>query len=711
MGDDRGAWPISLEALTRRALPDVAAHLDAACDIVSAGPVAALLWLYDPAGSSFTLETCRLRAGAADVPPPRNCRVDVPARDVTARWEAAVALVQVPSLSRWAAANDLLAAEHDVPVRDPACAAAEPLGYLQFLASEPAPANADVLLDLIASRLGALLARRAEQTKANAVAEILRVQVGSSVVAWLTATASALRKATGAELCAVLTPQPDLTFRVVAVDHDRPVLGDLTAARESLCAQVARRGDVGRLRNFGDPEERQRVLHTTEFDADLVTALVERYLSSGIRAAMAGPVRMGEHSLALVLLLNKESGLSGEFSHHDEEVLRSVLALLASVIPSARLYDFVGEIARTETWGFLTDAKSRAALFDLLYRAVPGIVSASLRRTVAPGRPPETLELGTAPRSGAVRPNEAASTYEQDMPNLELPATLVLSLARAELSQYERRSVRFFAREIAQILRLDLHKRNETETFLQLQHVVKGGLAGVAGYTHELLSSYEVYKQQGVQSVLTQARFHKSLQRVRFYTKYVQTLIEQNRYLVGQMSRENLRIASSALDEIVREILRTVQPAFEQRELTFSFNNTIPGRQSTVSVDRGLIEVAIFNLMDNAIKYSYRRRSIEVWLGTERVGGRSQVGLHITNHGVLIASDDREVIFEPFTRRVTDPAAPLRSGTGLGLAIVRRVAEVHMGRITCESQLMSPSENVAKTTFFFRLPADRREAH
>lgn len=97
-------------------------------------------------------------------------------------------------------------------------------------------------------------------------------------------------------------------------------------------------------------------------------------------------------------------------------------------------------------------------------------------------------------------------------------------------------------------------------------------------------------------------------------------------------------------------------------------------------IDPFLIEQALVNLIDNAIKYSEREKSIEIF--TEKVD--SQLKITVKDHGFGIAKGHLERIFERFY--VTDKARTRQlGGTGLGLSIVKHICQAHGGKVEVAS--------------------------
>jgi two-component system phosphate regulon sensor histidine kinase PhoR len=106
-----------------------------------------------------------------------------------------------------------------------------------------------------------------------------------------------------------------------------------------------------------------------------------------------------------------------------------------------------------------------------------------------------------------------------------------------------------------------------------------------------------------------------------------------------------------------------------------------------------LLEQAIINLLDNAIKYSPSKQTI--YLTANRVN--NEVVIQVRDNGCGIGSEHLPRIFERFYR-VDKARSRKLGGTGLGLAIVKHIAQAHKGRASVESILGQGS------TFFIHLP-------
>jgi signal transduction histidine kinase len=93
------------------------------------------------------------------------------------------------------------------------------------------------------------------------------------------------------------------------------------------------------------------------------------------------------------------------------------------------------------------------------------------------------------------------------------------------------------------------------------------------------------------------------------------------------------------------------------------------------------LRTAVFNVLDNAIKYSGEHVDVQVRLA---VPDDKLVVLSVQDHGVGIPPDDMKSIFKRFYR-VTHRSLAHVKGTGLGLFIVKSIAQKHGGRVFAES--------------------------
>ena len=109
----------------------------------------------------------------------------------------------------------------------------------------------------------------------------------------------------------------------------------------------------------------------------------------------------------------------------------------------------------------------------------------------------------------------------------------------------------------------------------------------------------------------------------------------------------------------------------------------IPHNFSPIRADRTRLQEALYNLLDNAVKYS--REQSEIRVSARRRDG--EIELSVSDHGIGITKEDLPRIFERFYRADKARSPDKIRGTGLGLAIVKHIAQRHGGRVEAESEL------------------------
>lgn len=146
--------------------------------------------------------------------------------------------------------------------------------------------------------------------------------------------------------------------------------------------------------------------------------------------------------------------------------------------------------------------------------------------------------------------------------------------------------------------------------------------------------------------------------------------------LLAQADAGRIPVASEPLDltEELRSMLDDAQVFCEERQIKITADvqpNVV------VNGDRGLLRTAIFNLIDNAIKYNEPHGKISVSLRTES----QVVQLRIGNTGPGIDPADQSKVFDRFFRGAT-ALGEQRPGSGLGLSLAREIALAHGGNLT-----------------------------
>ena len=148
-----------------------------------------------------------------------------------------------------------------------------------------------------------------------------------------------------------------------------------------------------------------------------------------------------------------------------------------------------------------------------------------------------------------------------------------------------------------------------------------------------------------------------------------------------------------SLAEVVKDAQHRLQPIYSQRE-----QEIVLQLQDSCDMlaDKSMMQQIVYNLMENAVKYTPQKGKITVSL--QRTG-RDAV-LSVTDNGPGIPKESQPHVFERFYR--VDKARGRESGgTGLGLSIVQQYVNLHDGRVRVQS------EEGQGATFIVELPLNK----
>ena len=225
----------------------------------------------------------------------------------------------------------------------------------------------------------------------------------------------------------------------------------------------------------------------------------------------------------------------------------------------------------------------------------------------------------------------------------------------------------------------DLEAANgELESFsYSVSHDLRAPLRGIDGWSAALQEDYAPALDPTARDYLA---------RIRDEARRMGRLIDELLQL-SRITRSTISVRPVDLSALAREVVERLKPAYGGRSIEVSIE---PGLSA--EADGDLLDIVLFNLLDNAMKYSSVRRAARIEFASATEDGR-RVFL-VRDNGVGFDMAYVEKLFKPFQRLHSAAEFP---GTGVGLATVRRIVEKHGGKIWAESR---PDEGA---TFRFSL--------
>jgi signal transduction histidine kinase len=213
-------------------------------------------------------------------------------------------------------------------------------------------------------------------------------------------------------------------------------------------------------------------------------------------------------------------------------------------------------------------------------------------------------------------------------------------------------------------------------------HELRTPLGVILGYAAILREEAGGESSEHAEAVLSSA------QRLR-------ALIEDMTHLnLMGVAADSLRLEPTDLRCVLESACASVRDMLTAGESELEIR--LPDEPLAASVDTQRVELALANLLNNAIRFNAPKAHIEA----ELVRRGREAWFRVRDHGIGLAADELERVFDPFYQ-VEDHMTRRHEGLGLGLPIVRGIAEAHHGRAWAESP--GPGHGA---TFTMTIPID-----
>ena len=202
--------------------------------------------------------------------------------------------------------------------------------------------------------------------------------------------------------------------------------------------------------------------------------------------------------------------------------------------------------------------------------------------------------------------------------------------------------------------------------------------------THQLRSPLTITK--GYISMILEGSFGRIEEKV---SEKLKRVYESNEWLIKlvddflnlsriEQGRMKYDFKRGNLDDIVGEVAGELDDAARKKGLELLWQKPVPPLPQTV-FDASKIHEVIYNLIDNAIKYT---QSGKIEIKTEKVG--SYLRISVRDTGIGLEADDAGDLFQKFNRAGQGYKVNVQ-GHGIGLYVARQMVEAHGGKIWAES--------------------------
>jgi two-component system, OmpR family, phosphate regulon sensor histidine kinase PhoR len=239
--------------------------------------------------------------------------------------------------------------------------------------------------------------------------------------------------------------------------------------------------------------------------------------------------------------------------------------------------------------------------------------------------------------------------------------------------------------DITELKKMDQVRR---DFVANVSHELRTPLSILRGYIETLLDSPKTPGEELTRILRVMERHSDRLE-----------LLVEDLLTLAQLEsgNPNLQMGTVDLSSFLPEMVRDWEKKLTSKQLNIIVD--VPTGLSPICADRTRLQEALYNLLDNAVKYS--REHGEIRLSVRQRNG--EIELAVSDDGIGIAKEDLPRIFERFYRADKARSPDKVRGTGLGLAIVKHIAQLHGGRVEAKSELgkgttirvLLPMNNVA----------------
>jgi len=202
-----------------------------------------------------------------------------------------------------------------------------------------------------------------------------------------------------------------------------------------------------------------------------------------------------------------------------------------------------------------------------------------------------------------------------------------------------------------------------------LSHEMKAPLNAIEGYLKMMQE-----RQMGDSLDEYSSAIERSLQRIDSMRHLIMDLLD---FTKVSFERHVEKMQNVNLKELVSMAVVTVSPYAIHKDIQFV--TEVKGCE-TIWADPNDFEIIMNNLVSNAVKYNKPGGTVTVTVDCND----SEFSLSVADTGIGMNNDEREMLFEEFSRIKNDKTRNI-SGSGLGLSIVKKVVELYHGVINVES--------------------------
>jgi len=366
-----------------------------------------------------------------------------------------------------------------------------------------------------------------------------------------------------------------------------------------------------------------------------------------------------------------------QFTEEEVRYITTLAGQAVSAVENARLY-LTSEIGRQRLASVLNSTPDPVIVTDQDDNLL--LVNSAARKVLELEHDAETGK----PISNTIFNKEVLALLDQDQDQVQ---SMEITLDNGKVYYASTSSVEVkgigagrvcVLRDVTSLKQLNSSKSDFVST---VSHDLRSPLALIQGYTSMLQMVGELNEQQA-----------SYLKKISDETEKISHLVT-NLLDLGRIEADvGLHLEKKAVDEVVDRVIDAAKVQADQKRIKLT-SEIDQAQLPLIEADQALLQQALYNLVDNAIKFTESGGEVIIRVKTSE----EKVVYIVEDNGIGISPADQQNLFEKFFKASNKQGLEL-GGSGLGLTIANSIAEKHFGKVKVESKLGIGSK------FFLELP-------
>ena len=234
----------------------------------------------------------------------------------------------------------------------------------------------------------------------------------------------------------------------------------------------------------------------------------------------------------------------------------------------------------------------------------------------------------------------------------------------------------------------EVANRTKSEFLANMSHELRTPLNSIIGFSDLLYEqAYGELTEKQLRAAGNISRSGKHL------LNLINDILDLSKVEAGKLELDYKEFELATKLNMIQNLL---SPIADRKNIRIEID--IDSKLTSIRADEARFAQIMYNLVDNAIKFSYENSLVKI--GARRKG--DLVEITVKDTGIGIKTEDQNKLFKPFSQVDSFPSKKFQ-GTGLGLSLVKQIVHLHGGYVWFRS---NPGEG---STFAFTIPIDGDE--